>query len=582
MREAITVPAGVRITSRSPGGGPAVASDAPLSRRRLLTAAGVLLPLLLAVAVRLPGLPGGGPVANDEGWAVSNGRFLVTILTHPARWSTLLGLFTPGLTQGRHHVFPLGNDWKPGHDLALGALSAAGVSPENLTWYSALAGVAMVVLVAALAWKRWGPPAAAVAGVFAGSLPLSVAYGHRLLAEADGMAAIAVMLFVLDRWWTQRPSRRLVMFTLLAFLAASTLSYRFLPAFLPIFIVLGGLGWWYRRRAAPPRAPAGRLILVCLLPALAIGTLYLLVAAAHTLGLPHLPGVLRYWVVRSNAGATVLFPTPDFYIRTFWDFGGPVFVGVGVLAFLAVVWNWKKLDYLAAIAVGSLAGTLVFFGNAQDKAPRAIAICIPFAALLVARAVMLWRNKGLQWLIGLAVCGVCLASGWAGSTDARDVSGTAQAGRWLASHPGPIAAYRPANYLVFVTREPDAITVVLTDLKGEITPAAGPAHRIVVPLGDLSLATLRQDGVRWAVVDADALYYGGPAFKQLVACGRAAAEFPDVAGWSRLEFLEIADSLHLTYDAVLAMRTEALAVSQGRQTIRIYDLDGLGTGDCAR
>jgi hypothetical protein len=550
------------------------------SRRRLFTAAAVALPLFLTVAIRVAGLPGGGPVANDEGWATSNGRFLLTILTHPTRWSTLLGLFTPGLTGGQHHVFPLGNDWKPGHDLPLGVLSAAGLSPENLTWYSAAAGAIMVVLLAALAWKRWGAPAGAVAGVFAGSLPLSIAYGHRLLAEADGMAAIAVMLFVLDRWWTGRPSRRLAMLTLVTLAAALTLSYRFLPTFLPILLVFAWLGWWYRRHATPPRVRAGWLITLCLLPALAIVAFFLLIAAAQALGLPHIPGVLRHWVVRSSS-ATVLFPTPEFYVRTFWDFGGPVFVGAGMLAFLAVVWSWKKLDYLAAIALGSLAGTLLFFTSAQDKAPRAIAICIPFAALLVARAVTLWRNTGLQWLIGLAVCGGCLASGWAGSPDARDVSGTGQAGRWLASHPGPIVAYRPANYLVFLTREPDAITVVETDVKGEITPAADPAHRIVVPLGDLSLATLRQDGVRWAVVDADALYYGGPAFKELVACGRPAAEFMDAAGWSRLEFLEIADSLHLTYDAVLTKRNQALETAQGRQTIRIYELEGSGTADCS-
>src|SRR4029077_17261210 len=162
-------------------------------RWRRLGPAGGGLTLLLTVALRVAGLRGGGPVANDEGWAVSNGRFLLTILTHPSRWSTLLGLFTPGLTQGQHHVYPLGNDWKPGHDLPLGVLSAMGVSPENLTWYSAAAGAIMVVLLAAMAWRRGGASAGAVAGVFAGTLPLGTVYGHRLLGEADGMAAIAIM-----------------------------------------------------------------------------------------------------------------------------------------------------------------------------------------------------------------------------------------------------------------------------------------------------------------------------------------------------------------------------------------------------
>jgi hypothetical protein len=92
---------------------------------------------------------------------------------------------------------------------------------------------------------------------------------------------------------------------------------------------------------------------------------------------------------------------------------------------------------------------------------------------------------------------------------------------------------------------------------------------------------LRQDGVRWVVVDADALYYGEPFFKQLVACGQPAAEFRDPAGWSRLQFLEVADSLHLGYDGVLARRDQALAISQGKQIIRIYDLQGFGSTQCA-
>src|ERR1700716_2286049 len=119
------------------------------SRLRLPPVIPVAIVLLMAVAVRVQGLPGGGPISNDEGWAIANGRYLLSLITHPADWATLRGLFSPGLTDHRHHVFPLGNDWKLGHDLLVGMLSALGITPENLTWYSAVLGVAMVVLLAA-------------------------------------------------------------------------------------------------------------------------------------------------------------------------------------------------------------------------------------------------------------------------------------------------------------------------------------------------------------------------------------------------------------------------------------------------
>jgi len=85
-----------------------------------------------------------------------------------------------------------GRHWKLGHDLILGTLMAAGVSPENLTWFSGLAGVVMVMVLMALAWRRWGAPAAAVASTFAGAVPLGIIYGHRIVAEAAGLAGVAL------------------------------------------------------------------------------------------------------------------------------------------------------------------------------------------------------------------------------------------------------------------------------------------------------------------------------------------------------------------------------------------------------
>ena len=383
-----------------------------------------------------------------------------------------------------------------------------------------------------------------------------------------------------DRGFAARPSKRLAVLTLVAFLAALTLSYRFLPTLIPLLIVLGLLGWWYRNHSLPPKFSAGRLAAICLSPALILVTIYLLVLGASVLRLPGLPHVVRYWFVRSSAEGAVPFAFFDFYPRTFLDYAGPALAVALAVAVAALLYNWRKLDPLAAIALGSLAGTFLFFSAAHDKAPRVIVICIPLAALVLARAVTLWRNPVLQWAAALTLCAACLGSGLAGGSGVADWSGTGEAGRWLASHPGALTAHRPLNYLVYVEQKNlDAVTAVNAGPKWEVMPSDA-AHRIVVPVGALTLGDLRQDGVRWAVVDADALYYGEAFFKQLVACGQPTAEFRDPAGWSRLQFLEVADSLHLSYGGVLARRDQALALSHGRQVIRIYDLQGSGTTPC--
>ena len=84
------------------------------------------------------------------------------------------------------------------------------------------------------------------------------------------------------------------------------------------------------------------------------------------------------------------------------------------------------------------------------------------------------------------------------------------------------------------------------------------------------------------MVDAHTLLNRGEAsvFGQLIACGRPAVAFDDPAGWSRLQFVEEADTVHLGYDGVLAARDRILAMSQGQQVIRIYDLQGPGTAQC--
>jgi hypothetical protein len=535
------------------------AAPPPAPRGRLANLAAVGTLLLLTIGLRTWGLPGGGPIAYDEGWAAAGGRFLIAVITHPTIWLR---------HHGHIHVFPFGNDWKFGHDLTLGGLLAAGVSPENLTWLSAAAGAVMVVVLAALAYRRWGAPAAAVAGVVAGAVPLSINYGHRIVAEAVAMAGVAIVLYLIDRWWTARPSRLLAIATVAALLATLSLSYRLIATLLPIAMVLAWLGWRYRRHDLAPTLSTGQLMRLCLVPTAGIVIVYLLIPVGAAVGL-HLPTAFSNQFIRSSAGAPLPFASPDFYLRTFWDFGGPIFVAAACLGLAAAIWRWKSLDPLAAIALGSLVGTFLFFSAAHEKAPRVIVICIPFAALLAARATTLLTRTRWRWPVALTVCAACLVTGWAGSGFTRELSGTGQAGRWLAAHPGAIAAVRAPVYAVYTERTWDPLVGV------------DPDHTFVTASAASTVQDLRGEGVRWAVVDGQALLVSSsPVYAQLLACGQPTAEFNDPADWTPIQTLEAADTLHLGYGATLARRDRILSDSGGKETIRIYDLAGTGTARC--
>jgi hypothetical protein len=311
-----------------------------------------------------------------------------------------------------------------------------------------------------------------------------------------------------------------------------------------------------------------RLISLCLLPTVGIVIVYLLIPLGAAIGL-HLPAAFANQFIRSSVEAPLPFASPEFYPRIFWDFGGPAFVAAACLGLAAAIWRWKSLDPLSGIALGSLVGTFLFFSAAHEKAPRAIVICLPFAAILVARAMKLITNTTWQWPVALAVCGACLFTGWTGSSFVREPSGTAQAGRWLAAHPGEIVATRAPIYAAFTERNWDPVI------------GLDPAHVIVTGGSASSVNSLREERVRWVVVDAEALLLSrSPVFEQLLACGQPAAQFDDPADWTRIQVLEDADTLHLGYEATLARRDRILGESGGNTTIRIYDLAGTGTAQC--
>jgi len=311
------------------------------------------------------------------------------------------------------------------------------------------------------------------------------------------------------------------------------------------------------------------------MPAPAMTAAYLLVLVADVFHV-HVPAAVHH-LLRSG-GSPVPFAFPDFYPQTLWYFAGPVAVIVTAIAIVVLLWNRRRLDPLAATAIGGLLGSILFFSAVHDKAPRAMAVCVPVAALVVARAVSLpllrapLRGRvgvgGLQWMVAGLICAAVLVSGWT-SQSAQAISGTGQAGRWLAERPGTIVASRAPVFTLYTERNWDLV--------------AGPtrAHAMAPLTTASTIASLRQEGARWVVVDAHALLIEqSPAFRQLMACGTPSAEFSDSASWAPRPFLEEADTLHLDYGGILRLRDQLLASVGGAQTIRIYDLNGAGTAGC--
>lgn len=529
------------------------APQSPRPWRRLIEPAGVALLLAAAVVVRIQGLTFGGPVAYDEGWAVANGRSMLGAFLHPLR-----------LLHGPLTFF--GRDWKPTHDFALGTLFATGVKPELLVWYSVAAGIVMATVLAALAWRRWGAPAGTVAGVIGAAAPLSVLYGHRLTAEADGAAGLAVVLLLFDQWWQRKPSRRLVIGTALAIAITGSISYRLLPPLLPLVLLAAWLGWWYRGHALPPLRARGRIVAACLIPAAAITAMYLVTLMLGFAGLRSLARLLAH-LDRAGSGIALPFSNIDFYPRVLWDFGGPLILISLVAAMIVILWHWRQLDPLTAIGVGSLAGILAFFSVIGDKAPRAIVVTIPFTALLIARAVAFIKPTALRWMTAAGLALACVLTGL-GAAGQLGTSGSSAAGHWLAARTATIATSRPPVFALFTERRWD--------------PALGLQPAIVHPVADTTIDELRRQGVRYVVVDAHALLVGGSAvYNQLLTCGRPIAIFPDTGGWSRLQFVEEADTLHLGYNAALDLRGRLLAQVDNSQTIRIFDLSDPATQACS-
>lgn len=527
----------------------------------LRTLAGAGIFLLATLVVRGWGLPGTGLVFYDEGWSALGGRKLLTMLIQ-------------GDWEAARHALGVGT-WKPAHDLLLGSLLAIGVPPSQLTWVSGLAGVVMVTALTVIAWRRWGPPAGVVAGVFVGTVPLGIIYGHRALAEALALGGLALALYFWGRSWSAPASRSLHVATLGLIAATLLMDYKFLPTLAPLIELL----LWRRvRRASSRPIGRGRLIASCLAPAALILGAYLVIALDRAVGRTDFDAFAQSLWIRAGTGAVRPFASPDFYPRLLWEFGGAAAAGALVLGVLALIRNRRAITDLEVVVAATLVGTLLFFSTVHDKAPRALAVCLPFAALIAAGGVTLWHRRRAQWVAAAAICTACLLGGWAGSSEARDVSGTEAAGRWLAARPGGILADRVHLFGLYVCPS----IAAAGEVSEAVCPATGEGSRWLdgYPHVYATIRQLRQGGIRWVVVDAQAWSQvrWDSVVRELVRCGKPAVQFSDPAGSSRHFFLENADYQGLGYDQALQLRAATVQALAGK--LRIYDLDSPQTSAC--
>lgn len=142
------------------------------------------------------------------------------------------------------HVFPSPARWGFLLPDAL-ASSVLGCGPSAVAWVSTLAGIAMLVLVAVLSYRRFSPAVAVVATAFVASSPLQLLVGRRALGDGlVGLVAVAALWAVLV-YLERRSWRRLAVAVLLivAGFATKEIFFLFYPALLTPLVVA-----WARAR----------------------------------------------------------------------------------------------------------------------------------------------------------------------------------------------------------------------------------------------------------------------------------------------------------------------------------------------
>ena len=153
------------------------------------------------------------------------------------------------LTDQNAHLYPSPARW--GFLLPDAAASSVlGCGQSSVAWASTLAGIGMLLLVAVLTYRRFGPWVAVLATTFVASSPLQLLVGRRALGdEVVGLVTVAA-LWAVVAYLERRSWRRLLVAVLLITAGFATKEICFLlsPALLAPF----ALAWAHTDRCSVP------------------------------------------------------------------------------------------------------------------------------------------------------------------------------------------------------------------------------------------------------------------------------------------------------------------------------------------
>ncbi|WP_232677499.1 glycosyltransferase family 39 protein [Nocardioides sp. R-C-SC26] len=282
------------------------------------------------------------------------------------------------------HVFPSPIRWG---QVLLGALAfeVRGCDPAALAWVSTFAGIAMILLAAAIAGRLWGRWAAVVAAILVAASPLQLHLGRRALG--DELVGLAGLAAVAAAWWCLRSSDRRARLALALALTVMLALKEVAVLLFPAIALCLAVGWWRRRRVG-----WGDVVALTA-PLVVWAGVYSLLARSFSA----VPDTLR------AVTSTIEAPYPRDY-----QSGPPHRLLIDLLALAPVA------TVLAILAVGLLAD------RARRGAAEARVVAATTAAALL--PYLLVSSKSVRFVVVVDSL-ICLLAAWAIVTLARQGRG---------------------------------------------------------------------------------------------------------------------------------------------------------------
>ena len=308
----------------------------------------------------------------------------------------------PDLVQGyladpSAHVYPSPARWGFLLPDAL-ASSVLGCGPSAVAWVSTVAGIAMLVLVAVLAYRRFSPVVALVATAFVASSPLQLLVGRRALGDGlVGLVAVAA-LWAIVVYLERRTWRRLAVAVLLvvAGFATKEIFFLFYPALLAPFVVA-----WVRARRVDPRD-----LLLLVLPPLLNAAVFAVLAG----------DVVAYAEVLRAIQSTVDAPYPAEYMsgppyRLVLDLVvlAPVVVLIAIAAHGLLLDRGTAASRMTALLV---VASVLPFGLVGAQVVRLVIATDTLVCLLAAWGLVTALRTRSRWWVGAVAAAAVAANCW--------------------------------------------------------------------------------------------------------------------------------------------------------------------------